>query len=77
MRKTTTDKQMTQMKELNIDDLRRLRKGEVMTAEITPARLASIRSQATRMKEEGYEFSIRKTVTDDLYVVERLKGGAR
>lgn len=69
--------QMTQMKELNIDDLRRLRKGEVMTAEITPARLASIRSQATRMKGEGYEFSIRKTVTDDLYVVERLKGGAR
>ena len=65
------------MKELTIDDLRRLRKGEVMTAEITLARLASIRSQATRMKAEGYEFSIRKTVTDGLYVVERLKGGAR
>lgn len=65
------------MKELTIDDLRKLRKGEVMTAEITLARLASIRSQATRMKEEGYEFSIRKTVTDGLYVVERLKGGAR
>lgn len=65
------------MKELTIDDLRRLRKGEVMTAAITLARLASIRSQATRMKEEGYEFSIRKTVTDGLYVVERLKGGAR
>jgi|GEM_PF-6355289 len=65
------------MKELNTDDLRRLRKGEVMTAEITPAKLASIRSQASRLKEEGYEFSIRKTVTDDLYVVERLKGGAR
>lgn len=65
------------MKELTIDDLRRLRKGEVMTAAITLARLASIRSQATRMKEKGYEFSIRKTVTDGLYVVERLKGGAR
>lgn len=75
--KTTTDKQMTQMKELNINDLRRMRQGDVMTAVIPLKRLASIRSQATRMKEEGYEFSIRKTVTDDLYVVERLKGGAR
>ncbi len=74
---TTTGKQMTQMKELTSEDLRRMRCGDVMTCVIPLKRLASVRSQASRMKEEGYEFSIRKTVTDDLYVVERLKGGAR